>query len=399
MSLNEVNPTSDHWQQELLESVTSLEELSKLGLLTFKNLDALSKVSDSYRIRIPKYYLNLINREDLANCPIRKQSIPSIDELDPLLPEWLHEISLKYLNQKTPWLTDAIGDVSFSSAARITHRYENRAILHVSSLCAMYCRFCFRKSHLNEKEKQLYEGSLTPALNYLKLHNEIEEVILTGGDPLSLNDIALEKLLNEISQIKHIKILRIHTRMPVTLPSRMSENLLNILNNFNSKEFKIYLVAHFNHPVELTPISLEKLYKFSRAGISVLNQSVLMRNVNDNVNDLKTLFQTLYRNGIFSFHLHHPDWTKGTFHFRLPLHRGVELVKELEGSLSGPSKPEYVLDLPQGFGKISIQNQNLNSVFSHNDKTFSANVYEYTKSKTRSGTNQKVFYLDAAYSK
>ncbi len=399
MSLNQSSIQTYSWQKDLIESVTSIDELIKLNLVNADQAQQLKEISEQYRIRIPQYYLSLIDRSNLDNCPIRKQAIPSVEEIDPILPKEILQLSQKYLASPNPWLNDAIGDIERLGAARITHRYQNRAIIHVSSLCAMYCRFCFRKTHLNEKEKVLYEGSLEPALQYLTNHPEIKEVILTGGDPLSLNDFALDKLISEIRNRKHIKVLRIHSRMAVTMPSRLTDDLIQTLSRYQSLDFKIYLVSHFNHPKECTKFSLERLYQFSKNGITVLNQTVLLRTLNDDAITLTELFQKLYNQGILSFHLHHPDWTKGTFYFRNSIRKGLEIIQEFQGKLSGPAKPEYVLDLPKGFGKINIQNENLNSIEEFKNELFQASAYMFKIKNTRTNQFETTHYLDASYLK
>ncbi|MBI2606357.1 MAG: KamA family radical SAM protein [Deltaproteobacteria bacterium] len=313
----------------------------------------LRAIGDRFRIRIPRYYAELMDRSAKGRdaCPIRKQAIPALEEADPTLPSWAQEMSLRTFGREVPWLDDAIGDLAKLAAPRLTHRYENRAILHLSSLCALYCRFCFRKTHLNDAGRALYGGALDPAIDYLRAHGEIRELVLTGGDPLSVSDAVLARLFERLSAVAHLKAVRIHTRMPATLPSRLTDALARMLT---AQPFQVALVAHFNHPKELTAVALAALRSFRAKGIPLFNQSVLLRGINDSAEVLAVLFQGLYENGVKPTYLHHPDWTPGTFHFRVPIEHGRAIVRALSGRVSGPALPHYVLDLPGGGGKVLL---------------------------------------------
>jgi lysine 2,3-aminomutase len=381
------------WQTELLNSLTSTQDLVENGLITIEEELALTPIADQFKIRITPYYSQLI--ANTPNCPIRLQAIPHLGEQDPLLPDWATQWSQKIYGRPTPWHSDPIGDIIHQGAPRLTHRYQHRAILHLSSLCALYCRFCFRKSHLNDDDRTLYEGSLDPAFQYLARNTEITEVILTGGDPLSLTDASLERVFTQLEQIAHIKVLRIHSRMAVTLPIRFTAKLVRLLGQ--DRRFQIHLVSHFNHPKELTDLAKKTLKQLKKAGVSLLNQSVLMKGVNSSVEVLASLFQALYEQGVIPYYLHHPDWTPGTFQFRLPIQEGQRLMQALRGRLSGPALPDYILEIPQGQGKISLLDSRVIRQEGFHADGLIGGVYQVMSPQTRAQSDRPYLYLDLAH--
>jgi lysine 2,3-aminomutase len=354
---------SNDWREELRNSLETIESLVERGILRADVAAGLDPEIRRSVLRIPPYYLNLIGPE--ANDPIRAQAVPDPSESDPELPYWAQELSHKIYGKPVPWTADAIGDQARLAAPRLTHRYGNRALLHVSSSCSMYCRFCFRKSHLTEHEEDLYGGSFTPALDYLREHAEIQELVLSGGDPLALNDAMLERLLGELEKVESLKVVRIHTRMPATLPYRLNLSLMNLLAR--TRAYRVQVVTHFNHPRELTRESLSVLERLGRMGVSLLNQSVLLHGVNDSSDNLAALFQRLYLAGVIPYYLHHPDLTPNTFRFRVSVGRGREIIDELRGKLSGPALPDYILDGPRGEGKISLLDRRVKLLDYRND--------------------------------
>ncbi len=381
------------WQQQLLQSYCNLSDLLNHGIISTEEATKWKHLGEKFKVRITPYYAKLMKNSE--KCPIRKQAIPSLKEEDPPLPSWATQTSQEVYGRPTPWDPDPIGDLQKRVAPRITHRYTHRAILHLSSFCAMYCRFCFRKSHLNDNEKNLYNGSLEPALRYLQNAREIREIILTGGDPLSLTDSALEKLLKQIHEIPHIRTVRIHSRMAVTLPHRFSVPLLSLLNQ--KWNFQLVLVSHFNHPYELTPEAIHSLSQLRRTGITLLNQSVLLNGINNSVACLSTLFQGLYETGVIPYYLHHPDWTPGTFHFRVSIEEGQKLVGQLRGRLTGPAVPDYILDIPQGFGKISLLSSEIKkeTEFRNSDPSLlQGAIYTVTAPETRETKASPHRYFD-----
>lgn len=289
----------------------------------------------TFPVRAPPRYLDLIDWADERD-PIRRQVIPSAAELvhDPRERE------------------DPIGDLAHSPVPRLTHRYPDRVLLYPTYQCAVYCRHCFRKDSLADDDAASYtDDLLTPALDYIAAHPEIREVILTGGDPLILGDDRLERLRRRIEAIGHIRLLRLHTRIPVVLPTRVGPGLVRALKG----RLMVCLVTHFNHVREITPETVDAARLLREAGFLLLNQTVLLRGVNDDPEALRSLFRELvYALGIRPYYLHHCDATRGLTHFRTTIDRGLELMTALRGHISGLCVPHYVLDLPGGDGKIPL---------------------------------------------
>ena len=384
-----------NWNQELRRSLTSLEQLRESGLLTASEATdpRMQALIRENQVRVTPHYASLIDPAD-PHCPIRRQAVPSLPlESDPELPNWLRDLCTDIYGSPEPWRADAIGDLAKLAAPRLTHRYGNRALLHVSDNCAVWCRFCFRKSHLNDREEALYAGRFDEAIHYITRTPLISELILTGGDPLSIGDEPLSRLLDRLSEIPHLRTVRIHTRMTVTLPSRITENLGSILGK--SRRYHLALSSHFNHPRELCEPALGALEILRKTGVTLLNQSVLLRGVNDSAATLVDLFQGLYGAGVLPFWLHHPDWTPATFGFRVSIREGLDLYRELFGKISGPALPHYVLDLPSGLGKSPLNDARLRLLHSESGEGYRAAVYEVPRPDVHSSTGEKTTrYLD-----
>lgn len=280
---------------------------------------------------------------DLETDPVAKQYVPSSLE---------NIIDLKENS-------DPIGDYTHSPVKGIVHRHSDRALLKITDICEAYCRFCFRKDMVGKGDGILNENELNNAIEYIKNHAEIHEIILTGGDPLTLSNRRLQALLDQFENIKHIQIIRFHTRAPLMKPARIDNEFLNIINN-SSKV--IYIVLHVNHAQEINDAVKDCFKKLSKTSAVLLSQSVLLKNINDNVIALSDLFRTLILNRIKPYYLHHPDLAKGTGHFRVSVKKGQKLMKQLRNNLSGICLPTYVLDIPGGFGKIPIESPYIESL-------------------------------------
>ena len=326
-----------HWRRQLKEAARTPEDLLAWGVITEDEARILGTVTRRYETLIPPYYLSLIDRDDPA-CPIRKQAIPSLYELEHLPGEE----------------TDPIGDRAHAPTEILVHRYPDRVLLFPTYRCPMFCRYCFRKDTLNGSSIKLHQA-LPESLAYLKAHPEIEEVILSGGDPLILSTARLSELLKAIISVG-IQRLRLHSRFPVTLPQRVDSSLCDALASITA-EIPLTLVTHFNHPKEITPESTKAVALLKRAGVTVLNQSVLLAGINDEVSTLKSLCRSLLNLGVLPYYLHHPDLTAGTQHFRVTIERGLALSRALRGGLSGLGIPTYVIDLPGGGGKVPLDSQ------------------------------------------
>ncbi|MBT8422794.1 MAG: KamA family radical SAM protein, partial [Gammaproteobacteria bacterium] len=235
----------------------------------------------------------------------------------------------------------------------IVHRYPDRVLLLPVRVCPVYCRFCFRRETIGSNEPEvLGDAALNTALGYIRDNTAVWEVILSGGDPFILSPRRLQHIVAELNSMDHVKVIRVHTRVPVVDPSRISDELITV---FAESHKPVYVVLHTNHVRELTQPALDACKKLAAAGISLLSQSVLLRGVNDDAATLEALFRELVANGIKPYYLHHADRAPGTAHFRTSITRGQQLMRELRGRLSGLCLPEYVLDIPGGHGKTPLE--------------------------------------------
>ncbi|BAV46651.1 lysine 2,3-aminomutase YodO family protein [Mesorhizobium loti] len=321
------------WQDDVRQGVRHVRDLAALPLSPAERAAAQAAAA-LHKVRAPKAYLDLIDWNDPAD-PIRAQVIPSLGELVETEGE----------------LGDPIADHEFSPVPRLTHRHADRVLLFPTYQCAVYCRFCFRKESLTSIGRGYTREALEPALAYIADHPEIREVILTGGDPLSLPDKALAEIVARIEAIPHVRLLRIHTRVPVVLPSRITSGLVKALQG----RLMVTVVTHFNHAREITDATETACRTMRQAGFVLLNQSVLLKGVNDTVEVLEELCRELmYRLGVKPYYLHHGDLARGMAHRRTTIAQGQALVEALRARLSGICNPVYVLDLPEGGGKVPL---------------------------------------------
>ncbi len=297
--------------------------------------DELARVAARYAVAITPETKELIAAA--PDGPVARQYVPDAREL-----------------VETPdELQDPIGDDSHSPVPGVVHRYADRVLLKPVHVCAVYCRFCFRREMVGPKDGQagdvLTAEELAAAIDYIRHAPKVWEVILTGGDPLVLSPRRLKALVAELSAIEHVRVIRIHTRVPVANPRRVTDDLVAALDSPKA----VYAVLHCNHADELTAGVAAAAQKFIRAGIPLLSQSTLLAGVNDDPSTLEALFRRLTEMKIKPYYLHHPDKAPGTGHFRLSLRRGQEIVQGLLARLSGIARPNYMLDIPGGHGKIS----------------------------------------------
>lgn len=270
-------------------------------------------------------------------------------------------VALQYLPQAAELVTrpeelrDPIGDAAHSPVRGIVHRYPDRVLLMPVQVCAVYCRFCFRREHIGPGQKMLKPAELETALQYIRDHKEIWEIILSGGDPLILGAQRLREILQALNEINHVKVIRAHTRIPVADPARIDDDLCAALQIQKS----VYILVHTNHAQELSGDAITAFKKLQRAGVHLLSQSVLLKNVNDNPAALEDLFRQLTALGVKPYYLHHPDLAPGTGHFRLSLKEGMEIVGQLRGRVSGLCLPVYMLDIPGGYGKVPVDSHHV----------------------------------------
>lgn len=296
------------------------------------NLDSHDQalVAKKYRVRIPQYYLNLIQHPD---DPIGKQALPSMEELsEDDLPE-------------DPYLED---DPRYSPVPHLTHRYPDRVLLLVTDVCPMYCRFCMRKRK-TQRGASITKETIMQGIDYIRNTPQVREVILSGGDPLMLADHKIESLLEQIHSIPHVDVVRIHTKMPCVEPRRITPELAQRLGKYPP----MYLIVHFNHPREITPQAEEALSLLANAGICLGNQSVLLKGVNDDAEVMKELCLKLLKNRVRPYYLHQGDLVHGTNHFRTRVETGLQIVGKLRGQITGLAVPQFVVDAPGGEGSIT----------------------------------------------
>jgi len=316
------------------KTLRRLSDLREAGLAPADKRAALERVAAQYAVAITPAMTELIDRADPRD-PIARQFVPDAAELG-VRPE---ETS------------DPIGDRAHSPVAGIVHRYPDRVLLKLTPLCAVYCRFCFRRAMIGPGVKPLTPSALGAALAYVAAHPEIWEVILTGGDPLVLSARRLGQAISRLAAIDHVKVIRLHTRVPVADPARVTPELLRALKASGKAT---YVVLHANHARELTAAAREACARIVDAGIPMLSQSVLLDGVNDDPQALGALMRALVECRIKPYYLHHGDLAPGTAHLRTSIEHGQKLVRELRGRLSGLCQPSYVLDIPGGYGKSPI---------------------------------------------
>jgi lysine 2,3-aminomutase len=309
-------------------------ELAAAGLVAADRIAELEPVTERYALALPPALAGLIDPADPGD-PIARQFLPDPRELD-------HERGER---------TDPIGDAAHSPVEGIVHRYPDRVLLKLLVTCPVYCRFCFRRETVGQGDGLLSPAALDHALAYIAERPEIWEVILTGGDPLALSPRRLGAVSRRLAAIPHVKILRVHTRMPVAAPERIGGKVIAALKASGKT---VYAALHANHPRELTPEARAACARLIDAGIPMLSQTVLLRGVNDDVETLAALMRAFVEARIKPYYLHHLDLAPGTAHFRLSIEEGRRLAGALLGRISGLCQPTYVLDIPGGFGKTPI---------------------------------------------
>src|SRR5260370_19720847 len=310
-----------------MQTLRTLEALHREGLVTPD--PRLKAAAETMAIAITPEMAALIDRREIAHDPIAKQFVPSARETE-IAPEELG---------------DPIGDDAYSPVKSIVHRYRDRVLLKPLHVCPVYCRFCFRREKVGPGGEALTSAELEAALAYLRGHGEIWEVILTGGDPLMLAPRRVGELIAALDAITHVAVIRIHSRVPVVDPGRISDELVAALK---PKRASLWFGIHCNHARELTAEARGALARLADAGFPLMGQSVLLAGVNDDVETLDQLMRALVTARVKPYYLHHPDLVRGTGHFRVPIEAGQELLKALRGRLSGLPQPSYVLDEPGG---------------------------------------------------
>ncbi|KXV71424.1 lysine-2,3-aminomutase-like protein [Acetobacter cerevisiae] len=307
------------------------EDLIAAGLVPPEQKDALDAVAQNYATAIPPAFLDLIEQPD---DPIGVQVIPSPEELL-ITPEER---------------SDPIGDEALSPVPGIVHRYADRALLKPLLVCPLYCRFCFRREHVGPDGGVLDDAALEKALDWLRSHPAIREVILTGGDPLMLSPRRLGQIITALSAMPHVTTIRLHTRVPVAAPERVTDALLDVLETDKA----LWMAVHINHAREMSEAARACLKRLVRRGVPLLGQSVLLRGVNDSEQALEDLFRSMVEVRMRPYYLHQLDPAPGTARFHVPVAEGQRLLAGLRGRVTGLAWPTYVLDIPGGYGKVPL---------------------------------------------
>lgn len=325
-----------NWKWQINNSIKDINTFENLLGVKFSE-DQREKLKDTvekFPLSVTPYYLSLIDTEDFENDPVFKQAIPSPSEL----------VMTKY-DMKDPLAEDIDSPVPL-----ITHRYPDRVLFHISNLCSMYCRHCTRKRKVGDNDYIPRKSEIQKGLDYIRNTPQIRDVLLSGGDPFMLPDKYLDWILTELRAIPSVEVIRIGSRMPVVLPYRITDDLVNILK----KHHPVWVNTHFNHPREVTESAKEALAKLADNGIPLGNQTVLLAGVNDCPRIMKKLVHKLVMNRVRPYYLYQCDLSEGLSHFRTPVGKGIEIIESLIGHTSGFAVPTYVIDAPGGGGKIPV---------------------------------------------
>jgi lysine 2,3-aminomutase len=318
------------WGWQMRNRIRTAEQLAQYFPPSEDEARAIEELATRFRFVITPYYARLMDPAN-PDCPIRRQVVPATVELD-----------------DRTGLADPLDEVEHSPVKNVIRVYQDRIAFCVNNECALYCRFCLRKRMVGDSDWSMQKRELETALAWIARTPEIRDVLLTGGDPLVFSDDRLEWLLQRLRAIPHVEIIRLGTRLPVTLPYRVTPELCEMLERYHP----LWVNTHFNHPGELTQPAAEACARLARAGIPLGNQTVLMRGINDSPAVMKDLGEGLVRMRVRPYYCYQAQLLEGTSHFRVPIEAGIELFRALRGRTSGFAIPRYVLDTP--YGKVPL---------------------------------------------
>ena len=321
------------WKWQVKNRIETVEELKKHIKLTEEEEVGIRESLKTLRMAITPYYLSLIDTDD-PHDPIRKQSIPTINEL--------------YISPDD--LQDPLHEDSDSPVPGLTHRYPDRVLFLITDMCAMYCRHCTRRRFAGQRDAALPTERIDKAIDYIARTPQVRDVLLSGGDALLMSNDKLEYILKKLRDIPHVEIIRIGTRTPVVMPQRITDDLVNMIKKYHP----VWVNTHFNHPSEITPESTEACARLADAGIPLGNQSVLLRGINDCSHVMKKLVTGLVKIRVRPYYIYICDQSMGISHFRTPVSKGIEIIENLRGYVSGYAVPTFVVDAPGGGGKIPV---------------------------------------------
>ena len=354
------------WQKQLSQSAVKIEDLPFIPESP-EYREKLKKVGEIYPIRINSYFLSQITG---PNDPLWKQVVPTLEELDDII-------------DGESLVSDPLNEEGDMPVPELVHRYPDRVLLMINNQCPIVCRFCTRKRKIGFPGIVTRE-TLRQGIEYIRNNPEIRDVIMSGGDPLLVPDKELDRILGELRSIPHLEIIRIGTRVPGTLPARITENLCSILKKYHP----LYFNMHFNHPAEITPEVEKACAMLANIGIPLGSQTVLLKGVNDDSVIMKELMLKLLKNRIKPYYIYQADMTEGTDHFRTSVQKGLDIMKDLMGHTSGMAVPYFVIDAPGGGGKVRLLP---NSVIEHNENevvitNYEGKVFRYQQPNGKNGS-------------
>ncbi len=322
-----------NWKWQLKNSLKTIEDFSLHFKLSNQESNGFKISKNKFKIQVSPYYASLVNKDNPSD-PVRTTFMPN--ELE----------GYNGLQQQL----DPLGEQNNNPTPRVIHRYPDRALFLVTDICSLYCRYCTRKHFTAKDQASVSSSDYEQALNYFKNHSEIREVLLSGGDPLTLSNDKLEKIIHDLYQIPHIEIIRVGSRIPATLPMRIDNELISIFKKYKP----VYFMTHFNHPNEITTYSAEKLELLVDNGIPVFNQMVLLNGVNNHPALIQALSRRLLYLRVKPYYMFQCDPSRGSDHFRTPVEESKSIQKQLWGVISGLAMPNLSLDIPSGGGKVGI---------------------------------------------
>jgi lysine 2,3-aminomutase len=352
------------WKWQARNRITKVEELKEVINLTPEEEEGVRESLKMLRMAITPYYASLMDPAD-PHCPVRMQAVPTIKELD-----------FGEADMEDPLFEDVDSPVH-----GLTHRYPDKVLFLITDQCGMYCRHCTRRRLAGQTDHERDTRTIDAAISYIAEHDEVRDVLLSGGDPLLVSDERLEDIISRLQKIDHVDIVRIGSRAPCTLPQRVTPELCELLKKYHP----IWLNTHFNHPKEITPESKKAVEMLADAGVPVGNQSVLLKGINDCPTIMKKLVQDLVKIRCRPYYFYQCDMSRGIEHFRTSVAKGIEISEALRGHTSGYAVPTFILDAPGGGGKIPLAPQYLMSM---SDKrvvvrNYEGGTFQYLEPKDR----------------
>jgi lysine 2,3-aminomutase len=322
------------WRWQLRHRVTKLEQLQEILQLIPEEIEGIKQSKGRLALAVTPYFVSLMDPSN-PNCPVRRQAVPRVEEC--------------HLSKND--MVDPCGEDKNSPVSGLVHRYPDRVLLLVTDQCATYCRYCTRRRLVGSNERAITQVNFEEILKYLKTHKKVRDVLLSGGDPLLLENERLEEILSRLRMIPHIELLRIGTRVPVTLPQRITAGLVRMLKKYHP----LMISIHFTHPKEITDAVRRACNELADAGIPLGSQTVLLKGINDKPYVMKKLVHELLKIRVRPYYIYQCDLATGTEHFRTSVATGIQIIEKLRGHTTGYAIPTYVIDAPGGGGKIPIE--------------------------------------------